>query len=355
MTRTQQEPAKTGSTSAKPTLRPSSLSDVAMLAGVSTGTVSRVLSRPEMISEATRTRVMEAVQRLGYVTNGAARALVARRTHTVGALVPRFGSSSFPTLVQALESTLAARRYTLLLSAPEHARAQDPSLVRTLLERGVDAVALLGTEHPPQTFAMLKAHGVPFVLMWATQSQDGACVGFDEHSAAELVVEHLAGLGHRQIGFIGGRTGDNERARRRLRGLHEAVAGRGMMLGTNAVVEVEYGFRQGFTAMTELLQRRLPITAVICGNDYLAAGALSALSRGGIDVPRQMSVASFNDNDFAEFLHPPLTTVHVPISEIGEQAGLYLLARLHGEAPVPIPASLPVHLVVRQSTGPVAG
>jgi LacI family transcriptional regulator len=330
---------------------PASLADVASLAGVSPGTVSRALSRPEMISDATRARVMAAVERLGYVANGSARALAARRTRTVGALVPRFGSSSFPTMVQALESTLADAGYTLLLSAPEHARAHDPALLRTLLERGVDAVALLGAGQPRECFALLASHGVPYVMMWAERSPEGACVGFDEAAAAALVVDHLADLGHRHVGFLGGRTEDNERARRRLRGVLQAIARRGLSLAEDACVQTEYGFAQGFDAMNALLARGGPVTAVICGNDYLAAGALSALDRAGMAVPARMSVASFNDNDFAPFLHPPLTTVRVPIREIGEHAGRWLIERLQGGSP-PQPPALPVRLVVRESTGP---
>ena len=117
-----------------------SLDDVAALAGVSAGTVSRVLSRPDMISEATRKRVLEAVDRLGYVPNGAARAMAMRRTMAIGALIPRFGSSSFPTMVQALESALAREGYTLLLAAPDHQTPQSAAMVRTMLERGVDAM-----------------------------------------------------------------------------------------------------------------------------------------------------------------------------------------------------------------------
>jgi LacI family transcriptional regulator len=333
--------------------------DVARLAGVSTGTVSRVLSRPEMISEATRARVMAAVERLGYVTNGSARALAVRRTGTVGALVPRFGTSSFPTMIQALESTLAAGGYTLLLSAPEHARAKDSSLLRTLLERGVDAVALLGSEHAPQTFSLLSAYRVPYVLMWGDeraelqtdQGPGGACVGFDEAAAAALVVDHLADLGHRRIAFIGGRRDDNERARRRFQGLLAAVAARGLTLAPAATIDTEYGFGQGFDAMQTLLARGLPFSAVICGNDYLAAGVLAALDAAGIAVPGRISVASFNDNEFAGYLHPPLTTVHVPIADMGAEAGRYLLARLRGE-PAQAPSRLPVRLAQRSSTGP---
>lgn len=333
--------------------RAASLADVATLAGVSAGTVSRALSRPDMISEATRTRVLAAAERLGYVANGAARALAMRRTFTVGAVVPRFGGSSFPTMVQALEATLAAGGYTLLLSAPEHSRAQDPALLRALLERGVDAVALLGAEQPPQVFAALAAHRRPFVLLWAQHSPQGTCVGFDEAAAAEQLVAHLAELGHRSIGFIGGRTADNERARRRLRGLTLAIAQRGMRLEPQALVETDYGFAKGFEAMQQVLQRRAPVTAMVCGNDYLAAGALSALDRAGIAVPARLSVASFNDNDFAAYLHPPLTTVRLPIGEMGEQAGRILLAALRGDTPPDSPL-LPTTLVVRESTAPPA-
>lgn len=333
--------------------RPCSLADVAAQAGVSAGTVSRVLSRPEMISPATRARVLAAVDRLGYVANGSARALAARRTLTVGALVPRFGTSSFATTVQALESTLAEAGYTLLLSAPEHGRAHDPALLRTLLERGVDAVALLGAGQPRANFALLAAHRVPFVMLWAERSRHGACVGFDEVAAAALVVDHLADLGHREIAFVGGRTADNERARRRSQGVLAAVARRRLVLADDARIETDYGFREGFDAMSALLARRRAATAVICGNDYLAAGALSALDRAGVQVPARMSVASFNDNEFAPFLHPPLTTVHVPIREIGELAGRWLLARLRGESP-DAPPPLPVRLVVRDSTGPAS-
>lgn len=326
-----------------------SLADVARLAGVSAGTVSRVLSRPEMISEATRKRVLAAAERLGYVANGAARALAMRRTHTVGALVPRFGSSSFAAMVQAMESTLASAGYHLLLSAPDHARARDPSLLRTLLERGVDAMALLGGEQTPEAVALLRSHRKPYVLLWAQDSLHGTCVGFDERAAAALVIEHLADLGHSQIGFIGGRTGDNERARRRLRGVLEAVARRGLTLVDDATVETEYGFGEGFAAMTTVLERRTPITAVVCGNDYLAAGALSALAHAGIAVPRRMSVASFNDNEFAAYLQPALTTVRVPIREMGERAARHLLECLDGQEPA-APGLLPVKLMVRDST-----
>lgn len=330
--------------------RPSSLADVASLAGVSTGTVSRALTKPEMISEATRQRVVAAATRLGYVANGAARALSMRQTKTIGAIVPRFGGSSFPTMVQSLEATLAAAGYTLLLAAPEHRTAHDAEILRTLLERGVDAVALLGAEQPREIFTMLAAHHTPFVMMWALASEEGQCVGFDEAAAAAMVADHLVDLGHRKIGFIGGHTANNERARARFSGLTRAIANRGIALSEPAMIETEYGFKSGYDAMIQILERDTEVTAVVCGNDYLAAGALSALDAASIDVPDRLSIISFNDNDFAPYLHPPLTTVHLPIREVGEQAGIYLIARLKNAVPEPL-GPLPVKLMVRASTG----
>ena len=340
--------------------RQASLADVAALAGVSTGTVSRALSKPGMISEATRQRVQEAADRLGYVANGAARALALRKTHTVGALVPRFGGSSFPTLVQALETTLADAGYTLLLSAPEHQRSQAeaPAILRALLQRGVDAVALLGTEYPSTVYSMLATHQLPFVMLWAEHSPHGVCVGFDEQAAAALVVDHLADAGHQRIGFIGGRTAHNERARRRFHGVLQAVARRGLTLLQAATLETDYGFAEGFAAMQTVLKQATPHpTAMICGNDYLAAGALSALDQAGVAVPGDLSLASFNDNDFAAYLHPPLTTVRVPIRRMGEVAGQYLLRQLQGAALAgpddEAPALLSTALIVRSSTAPL--
>lgn len=345
-----------GNAPSRPPGRSASLADVAMLAGVSTGTASRALSRPDMISEETRRLVLQAVDRLGYVANGAARALVMRRTMTVGAIVPRFGTSSFPTLIQSLEAKLASQGYTLLISAPEHGAPNQDAILRSLLGRGVDAVALLGTQHSRDIFNMLASHGTPYVMMWGAPDAEGRCVGFDESLAASLAIDHLADLGHRRIGFIGGRMADNERARNRFTGLTQAMARRGLVLDEHARIETDYGFREGFEAMQTIVSRQTRISAVACGNDYLAAGALAALNALGMAVPGALSVVSFNDNDFAPYLHPALTTVRLPIREIGEAAGAYLLSCLQGSSvdASMAPRDLPVQLMVRASTGPAA-
>src|SRR3546814_20684182 len=127
-------------------------------------------------------------------------------------------------------------------------------ILRALLERGVDAIALLGAEHSREVFAILATHNTPFVMMWASDSKEGDCIGFDEEAAAALLVNHLADLGHSRIGFIGGRTDNKQRAARRLTGLTSSIAKRGVMLNTEAFIETDTGFCEGFGAQKEHTQ-----------------------------------------------------------------------------------------------------
>lgn len=330
-----------------------SLDDVARLAGVSAGTVSRTLSRPEMISEATRERVHKAVQELGYVVNGAARALVLRQSRTIGAIVSRSGMASYSAMVTGLEETLAGQGYTLLLSAPDQDAAREPDILNTLIARGVDAMALLGGRQPGHVIDTLARHNIPYVLMWDHRSSQGHAIGFNEFEASRLVVSHLHELGHRTVAYIGGHTRQRPRSAKRKRGVLDSLKKFNMRLPDAALEETEHGFAEGFAAMQALLSepgRLAGVTAVICGADYLAAGAMSALVQAGVSVPGQLSVVGFNDNDFAAYLNPALTTVSLPIRQIGMVSGCYLIDRLNGVVPEPA-AALPVQLQVRGSTG----
>lgn len=187
-------------------------------------------------------------------------------------------------------------------------------------------------------------------MTWAPTGSEGAGIGFDEHAAGAPIIEHLGGLGRHHIGFIGGHTDDNECACRCLGGFTRAIAWRGMTLCGAALVESEYGFFEGSEAMMQIVDCATPATAIDCGNDYLDAGALSALDRAGIPVPCTMSVASFNENDFAPCLQPLLTTMGPTIRAVGEHAGRYLSARRRGEVTA-APAVVPVQRAVRDSMG----
>jgi len=329
-----------------------SIKDVAKITGLSPGTVSRALSRPEMVKEVTRKRILDTVSQLGYVTNGVARALVNSKSYTVGAVIPRFGSATFSTMLQTLESSLEKGGYRLLLSMPEISRVNEPSNIRTLIESGIDALVLLGALHPPETLAIIQNRNIPVVTMWSAVPGPLPGVHVDEQAGAFLIINHLASLGHQKIAFISGVTQNNERAAQRLRGIQLAVIANRMTLDEANIIETRYGFEEGFKAALALVDRSHDITAIVCGNDYLATGALSALKSRGIRVPQDISVTGINDNDYAAYLNPSLTTISIPFEQIGQTAAKYLIEVLKGNH-TPNVETHELKLVVRESTGQV--
>src|SRR5699024_2401162 len=259
-----------------------SLEDVAKMAGVSISTVSRALHRPDMVGAATRERIQAAVNVLGYIPQGAGRALVSRKTHTVGAVVPRIGVSAFGETVEALRQGLGEANYTLLLAQPPAAEQTDPRPLRTLIERGVDAIVLLENAYPSSWQALIRQNDLPLVSIWSdsTLAAPGA-IGFDNYASGKLAAEHLLHLGHREFAYISGRLAVNIRARQRYQGLLETFAASGGQLPRQCIIETDYGFQQGYEAAATLLARNTSFSALICGNDYLALGAMFYLRSTG--------------------------------------------------------------------------
>lgn len=328
------------------------LADVARLARVSTATVSRALTQPGKVKASTAARIRQAVQALGYVAHGAARALASRRTHTIGAVIPTLDNAIFANTTHALQKTLDEAGYTLVLACHEYDVRTEARMTQALIERGVDGLVLLGMSHESSVFHMIETHQLPYVLTWALDpSGRHPCVGFDNHAAAIGIAGHLLDLGHREFAMIGGITEANERARERLEGVREALAARGVVLRPERVVEKPYTLSAGREGLREVLGGAPRATAVICGNDVLAIGALAECRARGIAVPGEVSITGFDDLEMAAVVTPALTTVHFPTAELGSYAAQHLLARLAGR-PVEQHTELPVELVVRASTAP---
>ena len=328
------------------------LADVARLSRVSTATVSRALTLPHKVKPATAARITQAVETLGYVAHGAARALASHRTRTIGAVIPTLDNAIFAKSVQALQRTLEEAGYMLLVASHEFDAAVEVRVTRTLIERGVDALMLLGTTHHRGLMEMLDAHQVPFVLTWALDASGRLpCVGFDNRAAGVRIARHLLELGHREIAMISGITAGNERAGERQQGVHAALAERGLALPPQRVVEKPYALSAGREGMREILAGGPAPTAVICGNDVLAIGALAECHERGIAVPARISITGFDDMDIAAVVTPPLTTVRFPAADLGALAAQHLLARLAGRD-VEMRMELPMELVVRGSTAP---
>lgn len=322
------------------------------MADVSTATVSRALSRPDLVHADTLERVRAAVMQLNYVPGGAARALASGRTLTIGAVVPTLDHAIFARAIQAMQTELATSGYQLLVAAHEYAPAQEAAAIRAMLARGVDALMVVGADHLDETWALLTAAPVPVVLSWSFDPRCDA-IGFDNAKAGRIVADYLYGLGHRRFGIISGYTRSNDRARLRVEGMRMALAGYGLDLPDSSVIQQPFTLAGGRAGMTELMARAEPPTAVMCGNDLLAVGALFGAQASGIAVPEAVSIVGIDNLEIAAHVMPPLTTVHLPTTELGRVAARHILARLKDE-PQPSRIELPIELVVRRSAAPPA-
>ncbi len=327
------------------------LADVARKAGVHKATASRAISDPGKISAATTARVRAAMAALGYVSNGVARALATRRTRTVGTIIPTLDNAIYAVSTNALERRLERAGYVLLVACHEFNLDAETRALEAMLNRGVDGVVLVGQVHARATLDRLQASGVAHVFTWSSAKGRQPNVGFDNRHAGRLVAEHLLSLGHRQIAMIAGLTEGNDRASARLAGVREALASARVTLPDSAVMERPYSLEAGAEALATLVCARRKPTAVICGNDVLALGALREARVRGIAVPRDVSITGFDDMPMARVVTPELTTVHFPMAEVGWNAGEMLLGML-GEEVATVATELPISLVARQSSGP---
>lgn len=338
-----------------PRPKPASLlTDVARVAGVSLATASRSLSEPDLVLPETRRRVQRAVETLGYVPHGAARALASKRTKTIGAVIPTLNNPIFASSVQAMQSRLAMDGFTLLLGSHEYDLAAEVPVIAALIERGVDGIVLVGTDHDPGVYRLLDQAGVPYELTWTIETVGQRhCLGFSNRAAAAEVAVHLLDLGHRHFAIVSGHTRNNDRARVRVEGVRDALAVRKIEIPDSLVIETEFSVKHGRLALARLLATKLALTAVICGNDILALGVLLEAARRGIAIPGRLSVTGFDDIEMAHEFIPGLTTVRLPVVEIGQRAAERMLARIDGHEVARI-EEVHVELVARESSGRAA-
>ena len=333
----------------KPTLQ-----DVADYAAVSTATVSRCLNSPQQVKEKLRDKVNAAVTALGYTPHGAARALASRRSYTIGAVVPTIANGLFAHTIDYLQRGIAKENFTLLLASSNYSLAEEFREVKSLVTRGLDGLVLIGNTHRPELYQLLEQHNIPFVNLWAWNRQaEHSCIGFDNNLAGRTIARHLYQLGHHQIAIISGILDKNDRASERLQGVRDFFAEQGYPLDDQLLRQCRYSAEESAQALTELLATERPFSAVICGNDILALGALAATRKLQISVPTELSITGFDNLEITAALSPGLTTINVPSRRMGQMAARYLLDCIADNSRELVRIELPVDLIVRQTTGPV--
>jgi LacI family transcriptional regulator len=325
------------------------LIEVARRAGVSPATVSRVLAQPDIVSIRTRTRVERVIAELGYQPNGLARALAGGSSRTVGFIVPTLDNAIFSRALQSMQTTLAAAGYQLLVASSGYSQSAETEAIRALLQRGVDALVLVGAERAVDADVLLDSARIPVVTTWVEDARLPS-ISVDNEGAGRLAAEHLLRLGHRRIGVISLTVRHNDRQRRRVHGVRRALLEAGAALPGALVQERDPTVAGGRAGCAALLQLHSPPTAIVCCVDYQAIGALLEVQSCGMNVPRDMSIVGIDNLELGEHLMPALTTVLIPTAAIGERAAELVLARLAGAAG-PQAVKLPVELIVRQSTG----
>jgi LacI family transcriptional regulator len=324
---------------------------VAEAAGVSTATVSRVLSGLAGVRADVRDRVREVVRSLGYQPNRVARSLRVRTTRTIGVIIPDIENPFFTRVVRGIEEVLQAAEYSLLLADSNESPARERANLATLQAEGVAGVIFTAAEGQRADYRNLLGPRLPLVAVSRVLpglKEDTVTVGNAE--GARMAVAHLIGLGHRRIGLISGPMGIST-ARDRQAGYEKALREAGLPLARDLIQYADFRQTGGYSAMRQLLEMRVPPPAVFAGSNLITLGALQAIHERGLDIPGQIAIVGFDDMPWAVSLQPPLTAVAQPAFEVGIAAARLLLERLR-EPDRPIRhIVLETRLVIRASCG----
>lgn len=330
------------------------MSDVARLAGVSTMTVSRALRQGTSASDATRKKILDAAEQLGYVPDGTAAGLSSGKTGFVAATIPSINNSNFADTVRGLTDGLAGANLQLLLGYTDYDPAEEERLVEQFLRRRPEAVVVTGGSHTDRCRRLLENVDVPVIETWDLPENpvDGV-IGFSNAEAGRIMVQHFFEQGYRRIGFIGGDTSRDSRGLDRRRGFVSSLE----KLGLQADRLIASGpppitMREGAKAMLELLAKWPDTDAVMCVSDLSAFGAMTECQRKGLRIPDDIAVAGFGAYDLSEHAIPPITTIDVGAYRIGRQAAETIAARLDRDEGVKATASMTIapQLLARAST-----
>lgn len=327
------------------------IQEVANEAGVSTATVSRVLSNPDLVTQKTREKVMRVVVRLGYSPNGVAKSLRTFRTHKLLVTVPDIANPFFSLLIQGIEDAAQQIGYSVLLGDTRHDEDRESGYAQMLKRREADGLIFLG-HRSPKVLADWKPANTPIppvVNGCEFSPRLGVpSVHIDNESAAREMMDYLYDLGHRRIGVITGPL-VSPLSRDRLKGAKSAARLRGLE-NLLQIVNGNFSIASGHQGLHELLECSTPPTAVFCFNDEMAVGAIHHARERGMKIPDDLSIAGFDDIQFSAYIDPALTTIHQPMAEIGREAVRLLMEILDGKTPRPKSITLPHHLVIRTST-----
>jgi LacI family transcriptional regulator len=312
---------------------PVSIREVAALAGVSVGTVSNVLNRPDVVAEPTRSRVQDAIEKLGFIRNESARHLRAGRSRTIGLVVLDVANPFFTDVARGVEDEASESGLAVILCNSDDQQAKESRYLALLEEHRVQGILITPVSDAGERLARLQRRGTPVVLVDSRSPSRGQCsVSVDDVLGGDLAVSHLLEAGHEQIAFVGGPLSIRQVADRRdgavraLKRAGRAVADMHMI--ETPALNVSAGQRAG-AAIAEIVVDARP-TAVFCANDLLALGVLQEMTNHRIRVPEGIAIVGYDDVVFASAAAVPLSSVRQPRHQLGRAAAQLLIEEALG-------------------------
>jgi DNA-binding LacI/PurR family transcriptional regulator len=328
------------------------LQDVAKLAGVSTATVSKVLSNTPYFTDETRDKVLHAVEQLGYIPNLAARALSSGKTHIIAVVFPYvydtiFGDPHVLRIIEGIEAESRQRGYNILLSTPRITPDGVDEHYKQLVQSGyIDGVIALDNVPFASVTEPVRQRGIPAVDIGYRKI--GSYVCSDDYHGSSLLMQHVMELGHRSIGIVGVQKDLHLATKLRLDGMRDTAHEAGIDFDSLPRAEGDFSIDSGARCAQQLLEAFPELTALVCLNDRMAMGAIQQARQLGRNVPRDLTVVGYDDIPMAAAFDPPLTTIDQQAPELGRVATQMLFDLLNNQLPEPV--MLPARLVVRRSS-----
>ncbi|MEV4074070.1 LacI family DNA-binding transcriptional regulator [Nonomuraea fuscirosea] len=324
------------------------LADVAAIARVDRAVVSRVVNKDPTLNirPETRERVLAAIEELGYRPNVAARSLRTSRAHMFGLFIPDFANPVYAEIIKGAEAEAAAQGYVIVTGSATGAGLGE--YMDRIGQGRIDGLLLAGAGDDSSLIAQLDQSAIPWLMLNNRSGSVERYVILDDRRAAALAVEHLVLLGHRRIAHLAGPS-RSDTAARRSAGYSAAMGDAGLPEGP--IVAADYTPAGGAAAMARLLADPEPPTAVFVANAASAIGAMQAVRTAGLEIPRDVSIVAVHDFELAGYLHPALTTVRMPLAELGRR-GVTLLGSMKPDDTIAEVLAGPIELIQRGSTAP---
>jgi DNA-binding LacI/PurR family transcriptional regulator len=331
---------------------PATITDVALLAGVSIATVSRVINGTTPVAEGTASKVRQAIKSLNFTPHSAARVLASKKTNTIGLILPEISGFFFTPLLRGIEEGLRRTGYELLVHSAVFRHEQGDPVTIKLGEYNTDGLLVFTDSLEESEISRLYNIGFPMVLLHQTppNGYDIPCVTIENKAGARKLVDHLIEVhGYRKIAFLSGPSTEEDSKWREM-GYRESLSSHNIPFDPGLISLGAFDAEIAHESITQWLTRGVSFDALFAGDDEAATGAITAFKHAGKRIPEDIAVVGFDDIYIAQYLSPPLTTIHAPTEQVGFEAAQQLLHLIRQEPTEPL-VLLPTELIIRRSCG----